>query len=184
MILSSTGDFKFMKNITESTIEKLNRIVKTGHMPLRGMTPYYMASDLANTFEHGVFGLSDLQLIVNDFNEDDRYVFGAFYLNEEGKFTAQNRMLDFIKATGLRVRFSDFDKPVLKNQYKVALYFSTSFNPERKSFELLRREDKNHWTGKLTNGENIQTFERAPERIGTDYELFNVFDIKNPYAEM
>lgn len=169
---------------TARTAGKLRSIYSNGFVPRRGLNPYFLAGELANPFEHACFNLSDLQLIINDFDIDDADVFSQFYQGEEGKISARDRMMDFIKEVGLKVRQSALDKPVLKNQWKVALYFNDSLDINKKNFQMLRLEVEGVWTGKPDWGEKIVAYKNAPEVMNDEYRLFDVFDIKNPSSEM
>lgn len=167
-----------------TTLGKLNTIFRTGFVPRRGLMPYFFAGHLANPFEHACFNLSDLQLIVNEFDIDDADVFSDFYTGEEGKLSARDRMVNFVRETGLKVVQSGFDCPLMKNSWRVALYFNDSLDLNKKNFQLMRLEEEGIWTGKKDWGEKIFAHKRAPEKLDDEYTLFDVIDISNPNYEM
>lgn len=167
-----------------TTIKKLNSIFSTGFVPRRGLMPYFFAGHLANPLEHTCFNLSDLQLIVNEFNLEDAEVFSDFYTGEQGKLSARDNIVNFIREVGLKVTQSSFDRPLMKNSWRVALYFNDSLDTDKKAFQMMRLEEEGIWTGKRDFGERIFAHKRAPELLDDEYSLFDIIDIKNPNYEM
>ena len=87
--------------MNHSTIRKLQKIIKQGHVPNRGLEPYIKTYALANCFEHACFNLSNLQLKYGHIKECDTYDFSHFRSPEKDE--TFEKFANYLKETGLNI---------------------------------------------------------------------------------
>lgn len=168
--------------MNHSTIRKLQKIIKQGHVPNRGLEPYIKTYALANCFEHACFNLSNLQLKYGHIKECDTYDFSHFHSPEKDE--TFEKFANYLKETGLNIEKCSKNKILKSNQWIIALYFEPLY-PVCKDYHFLLKEKDGTWSGKVGFSKNIETFENLPKEMDNNcfYELYDTFCITNPYAK-
>lgn len=143
-----------MEKRTELLLRRLQQVFHDGYRPARGTQSYNVklknktkAYAMVNCYGHACFNLQNEQL--NDYNFETMPLFGNFsgmFYDTQSQATA--RMLDFIRATGLRVEECDPDKPIEEfKSWKVGIYFEK--HEYKRDFHLLLEEQPHLWSSKI-----------------------------------
>lgn len=168
------------------TIKKLSKIVKMGYVPQRGFEKYTLENSLvANCFEHACFNLTNRLLAT--FDKHDRFAFGLGMDFPNGDVVKQ-RMLDFVKATGLEIEPCAPDIDLKPNQWQVAFYLTefcdTDFGD--KDFHVLLQEKDKTWSAKEGFSNFVSNYNKLEGYLPwfpDDYILIETYAITNPYAK-
>lgn len=167
--------------MNHSTIRKLQKIIKQGHIPCRGEESYTKTYKLANCFEHACFNLSNLQLKYS-LKEADTNDFSHFQSYNKDK--AFDQITNYLKETGLQIERCSQNKILKSNQWIVAIYFEPLY-PVCKDYHFLLKEKDGTWSGKVGFSEKIETFKTLPIKMDNNcfYEFYDTFCLTNPFAE-
>ncbi|MBQ8444394.1 MAG: hypothetical protein IJX25_03485 [Clostridia bacterium] len=179
----------------ESTILKLKGVFKLGHLPIRGDEPYYvlhMASNqevtfLVNCMAHSFFNLTNDQL--ENYNEFDAKNFRQFYWPDDSEEEVYNRILKFVRKTGLSVvKTTESCKPK-KGQWKVGVYFLEREKKECKvDFHFILRESDGRWSSKEGSYPELIYYDKLPEFLQSDvgnrkrYKFHGYLMVTNPHV--
>ncbi len=174
-------------NKAKKTILKLRKIFQEGYLPSRYDDEYifvaYLDKDLAeitNCFEHACFNLTNDQL--ENFDKDDFENFFSMPKLQNpdlSKSETFKTIIKQIKETGLKV--GEMKENPKKNEWNVAMYFSD----DDIDVHFLIQEQDGHWTGKVGKSPKVDNFSILPLNVSgvfSDYTLFKVFSIENPYC--
>ena len=171
-----------------STALKINKFLKNGYVPNRGLTPYSESTkSLANCFEHACFNFPNSFL--ENFDRSDRNAFSSFLYPEIS--SSISNMKEFLKQTGLTIE-EDNNLPLNANQWKIAIYFSTVYDNQPwewqrdGDFHLMLQEKDGSWSNKFGNQKDVITFDKLPETFshgGQTYRFRETLTLTNPYSK-
>ena len=175
-------------------LSHLQDVFRDGYRPARGdesysvyVGNYVKAFQMVNCLGH-VFNLTNKQL--EDYDIIPCRLYSYFPgIKEQPQAKREQRLLDFIQATGLQVQDCAPDKNIKDfNTWKIAMYFEN--NPYSKDFHFLLEEAPGFWSSKIGYSsylEHIYTKEppvkyapMADNRY--QYEYRGTYQITNPYA--
>lgn len=181
---------------TEHLLSKLQQVFRDGYRPARGTQSYNIMLKnkakiyaMVNCFGH-IFNLQNQQF--NDYHFDAFPLFGNFSgMGYEPQDKAAKRLLEFIRAAGLKVEACDPTKTVEDfKSWKIAIYFEK--NPHKRDFHLLLEEQPNLWSSKIGFEPCVEhIFSKEPPELYYNlvdddpvvYELFEVDKVTNPFAD-
>ena len=173
-----------VRGMRKQTLLKLNKIFKAGYIPSRNKKEDYASKDnmfkkITNCFEHACFNLTNEQLKHFDKKDFENFFCLPNLKNTElSREEIYNIVKHSITSTGLKVKSAEEElKP---NEWKVAMYFSE----HEIDLHFLLQEKDGSWSGKFGELEKVDRFQILPLKIyrtHTEYTLYKVFAIVNPY---
>ena len=181
---------------TERLLTRLRKVFKDGYRPARGPQTYSTVIDhyteafnVVNCLGHAL-NLTNEQL--SDYHIIPYKMFGRFpEIAKDSNRVASGRLLDFIKAIGLKIEPCDPNKPINDfKSWKVALYFENNCW-WHKDFHFLLEEAPYVWSSKIgftSYMENLYTkqlpyFYENATRDGYIYDFYETYKITNPNAD-
>jgi len=190
------ADAKAVEKRIESGVLKISKIVKKGYLPRRGNEGYAcltssfrLFGDYANCLSHACFNFSNQEIDELALTCDETIdTFGTFLIpyfdeckseQEMGRET-EKRVIERIGLTGLEMKASPLNKPLLKNQWRVALYINYNY-PD---FHFLRQEKSGVWTAKDGYSYRIERYGYLPTECSGGYKYLNSYVITNPYYDL
>ena len=172
-----------------------------GYVPSRGSQSYSFVNQKsgepfylnANCFAHACFNLTNEKMQEINLGYNDALSFADHVTLFSSIYDIEESLLKFIKATGLKIRqINNFD-PIINlptllknNEWKVALYFCK--NGSFKDFHFFLQEKDGNWSSKYGFNNNIEIFNKLPEKycVNNEYKdtyyYHNTYLITNPYA--
>lgn len=179
-----------IKRSRDSSILKLKKIVKLGHLPSRMVDePYWacttetnvMFASLANCVEHACFNFSNEQLdFIGISSDESENVYGGFIESDKeyGSQELEEKLIDLVRETGLLIEKEISPQNLDSNQWRIAFYFEEFF-PD---IHVLLQEKDGTWSGKCGYNVEVEEFETLPELWNDYYRLCGTYIITNPYA--
>ena len=160
----------------EQTIAEIQNIFKKGYVPSRYDEPYNKSGGMVNCFEHACLNLKNNQIEKLNLDWESVYVFDLFTARYN---VAEKTALRLNKMGLLMQPDKAMNLKLLKNQWRIAIFYENSFH-------FLLQEKDGTWSAKKNWTTTVDHFESLPEKLslcGDTYNLHSVHIITNPYAE-
>lgn len=175
---------------------KVRKIFELGYLPARKDQAYHIICEgtqvpyarQMNCFSHACLNLTNEQLDKLKLDNYDTYVFDIKSYQYQPKEEIAKTFPKRLKRFGLIAKHCDKEEnSILKNQWKVALYFGFSRSTLDYDYHFLKQEEDGTWTSKIGWSNGFEILDSIPDIYhspsGTDYHLDSTYIITNPYAE-
>ena len=151
-----------------------------GYLPSRGLIDYSFSPFKVNCLGHACFNFTDK--ILKEISEEVFfYHIPSFRVPSEDVFTED--LSYYLKAVGLKISPCEKLDILKSNEWKVALYFSYELGGIT-DYHFMLQEKDGHWSSKQGwHSQYLDFFKTLPEVYDTNYKLFGVYKISNPYAK-
>jgi len=181
-------------NAKDSAINKLNKIVKSGHIPSHSSKEYTPRTTfVSNCFIHACFNLSDEQLYHFDENEASEIMKHINYAKCSTGEEIKDSLFSIIKKSGLNIDRVGKNHICKDNQWVVAFYLSaTKYSLQQgvrriyDDYHFMLKEKDGTWSEKKGDSPEINIMDKPPITIPnfhSQYVLQGYYLITNPYAE-
>lgn len=168
-------------------VKQLKNIFKNGNIPSRGRELYGKLTWDFNCLFHACFNLPNSILKKLNLDDDQFLIYNPFGNLEGDKIQIKSEMFKFIKDCGLHIS-KDHKLTLLKNQRRVALYFSQAYEKGfgLKDFHFLLQEKDGTWSSKAGSSEvefGLTLEHSMPFDISNRYILDSTFILSNSYEK-
>lgn len=181
-------------NPKDSAINKLNKIVKSGHIPSHSSKTYNPRTTfVSNCFIHACFNLSDKQLYRFDENEATEIMKHINYDKCSTGEEIKDSLFSIIKKSGLSIERVGRNHICKANQWIVAFYLIASKYSLQQGvrriyddYHFMLKEKDGKWSEKRGGSPEINIIDKQPITIPnyhSQYVLQGYYLITNPYAE-